>query len=106
MNGLPSWDKLKFRPILTERLSVFGSEYAYECYECSSLLSPTRVVDRESGKRLTPVLKYPHKCAFRKVLRCARRPEEITAAVLWRCSPGASYVVGHALTVDGGMTVV
>ena len=29
-----------------------------------------------------------------------------TAAVLWLCSPGASYVVGHALTVDGGMTVV
>jgi NAD(P)-dependent dehydrogenase (short-subunit alcohol dehydrogenase family) len=26
--------------------------------------------------------------------------------VLWLCSPGASYVVGHALTVDGGMTVV
>jgi NAD(P)-dependent dehydrogenase (short-subunit alcohol dehydrogenase family) len=26
-------------------------------------------------------------------------------AVLWLCSPAASYVVGHALTVDGGMTV-
>jgi NAD(P)-dependent dehydrogenase (short-subunit alcohol dehydrogenase family) len=26
--------------------------------------------------------------------------------VLWLCSSGASYVVGHALTVDGGMTVV
>ncbi|MGJ5203130.1 glucose 1-dehydrogenase [Bradyrhizobium sp. HKCCYLR20261] len=32
-------------------------------------------------------------------------PEEIASAVLWLCSPGASYVVGHALTVDGGMTV-
>src|SRR3982751_2934242 len=36
----------------------------------------------------------------------AGRPEEIAAAVLWLCSPGASYVIGHALTVDGGMTVV
>ena len=36
----------------------------------------------------------------------AGRPEEIALAVLWLCSPGASYVVGHALTVDGGMTVL
>ncbi len=36
----------------------------------------------------------------------AGRPEEIGSVVLWLCSPGASYVVGHALTVDGGMTVV
>ena len=36
----------------------------------------------------------------------AGSPDEIAAVVLWLCSPGASYVVGHALTVDGGMTVV
>ena len=35
----------------------------------------------------------------------AGRPEEIASVVVWLCSPGASYVVGHALTVDGGMTV-
>ena len=39
-------------------------------------------------------------------IRRAGRPEEIASVVLWLCSPGASYVVGHALTVDGGMTVV
>lgn len=32
------------------------------------------------------------------------RPEEIASAVLWLCSPGASFVVGHALAVDGGFT--
>lgn len=32
------------------------------------------------------------------------RPEEIAAAVLWLCSPGASFVVGVALPVDGGYT--
>ena len=31
-------------------------------------------------------------------------PEEVAAGVLWLCSPGASYVVGHALFVDGGYT--
>jgi NAD(P)-dependent dehydrogenase (short-subunit alcohol dehydrogenase family) len=36
----------------------------------------------------------------------AGRPEEIASVVLWLCSPGASYVIGHALTVDGGMTVL
>jgi NAD(P)-dependent dehydrogenase (short-subunit alcohol dehydrogenase family) len=33
------------------------------------------------------------------------QPGEIAAAVLWRCSPGASYVIDHALVVDGGHTV-
>jgi NAD(P)-dependent dehydrogenase (short-subunit alcohol dehydrogenase family) len=32
------------------------------------------------------------------------KPEEIASAVLWLCSPGASFVVGHALAVDGGYT--
>ena len=32
-------------------------------------------------------------------------PEEVASVVLWLCSPGASYVVGHSLTVDGGMTI-
>lgn len=32
------------------------------------------------------------------------KPEEIAGAVLWLCSPSASYVVGHALLVDGGYT--
>ena len=31
-------------------------------------------------------------------------PEEIAAAVLWLCSSGASFVIGHALAVDGGYT--
>jgi NAD(P)-dependent dehydrogenase (short-subunit alcohol dehydrogenase family) len=33
------------------------------------------------------------------------RPEEIASAVLWLCSPGASFVVGHSLAVDGGFTI-
>jgi NAD(P)-dependent dehydrogenase (short-subunit alcohol dehydrogenase family) len=33
------------------------------------------------------------------------RAEEIADAVLWLCSPAASFVIGHALAVDGGFTV-
>jgi NAD(P)-dependent dehydrogenase (short-subunit alcohol dehydrogenase family) len=32
------------------------------------------------------------------------RADEIAAAVLWLCSPGASFVVGVGLPVDGGFT--
>jgi NAD(P)-dependent dehydrogenase (short-subunit alcohol dehydrogenase family) len=32
------------------------------------------------------------------------RAEEIASAVLWLCSPAASFVIGHALAVDGGYT--
>ena len=32
-------------------------------------------------------------------------PEEIAAAALWLCSDEASFVVGHALVVDGGYTI-
>jgi NAD(P)-dependent dehydrogenase (short-subunit alcohol dehydrogenase family) len=32
------------------------------------------------------------------------RAEEIAAAVLWLCGPGSTFVIGHALAVDGGYT--
>jgi len=31
--------------------------------------------------------------------------EEVAAAILWLCSDAASFVVGHAMAVDGGSVV-
>jgi NAD(P)-dependent dehydrogenase (short-subunit alcohol dehydrogenase family) len=33
------------------------------------------------------------------------RPEEIAEVVVWLCSDAASFVVGHALAVDGGSVI-
>ena len=30
-------------------------------------------------------------------------PEEVAGAVVWLCSPAASFMIGHALAVDGGI---
>ncbi|MDR6724449.1 NAD(P)-dependent dehydrogenase (short-subunit alcohol dehydrogenase family) [Paenibacillus amylolyticus] len=33
------------------------------------------------------------------------KPEEVASVVLWLCSSSASYVIGQAISVDGGYTV-
>jgi NAD(P)-dependent dehydrogenase (short-subunit alcohol dehydrogenase family) len=45
--------------------------------------------------------------AMKKILRAPpirrlSRSEEIAATVLWLCTPGASFVIGHALAADDG----
>ena len=43
--------------------------------------------------------------AFNKMHPIGRtgQPEEIAEAVIWLCSPAASFVTGHAMPVDGGL---
>jgi NAD(P)-dependent dehydrogenase (short-subunit alcohol dehydrogenase family) len=48
-------------------------------------------------------LELPEAVANQPIGRLGRG-DEIAVAVLWLCSPGASFVLGVALPVDGGYT--
>jgi NAD(P)-dependent dehydrogenase (short-subunit alcohol dehydrogenase family) len=54
-----------------------------------SKLIDTGELDRDAAREATPLGRFG-------------TGDEIAAAVLWLCSPGASFVVGVALPVDGG----
>jgi meso-butanediol dehydrogenase/(S,S)-butanediol dehydrogenase/diacetyl reductase len=59
---------------------------------------------------MTAMLQAPPLAAIRQefidlhMLRRPGRPEEVAACALFLCSDDASFVTGHALVVDGGMT--
>jgi NAD(P)-dependent dehydrogenase (short-subunit alcohol dehydrogenase family) len=52
------------------------------------------------------VAKHPRMAQATSIMPLARncRPEEIAEAALWLCSDAASFVTGHAMAVDGGLT--
>ena len=51
-----------------------------------------------------PLTGGPEEAIANQPINRLGRPEELAAAVLWLCSPGAGFVVGVALPVDGGYT--
>ena len=53
------------------------------------------------------VSKLPHMAEVYRTMHPIGRlgePEEIAEAVIWLCSDAASFVTGHAMAVDGGLT--
>jgi NAD(P)-dependent dehydrogenase (short-subunit alcohol dehydrogenase family) len=66
---------------------------------CPGTIETPMVADMMAGGELT----VADAVAGQPIGRLGRG-DEIAAAVLWLCSPGASLVLGVALPVDGGYT--
>ncbi|HEX9942285.1 MAG TPA: glucose 1-dehydrogenase [Thermoanaerobaculia bacterium] len=62
------------------------------------------VFEHHGGGTAEGAAAVEEKYAEHTALRRIGRPEEAAAAAVWLCSDAASYVTGHSMIVDGGMT--
>ena len=81
-----------------------GLEYATKCIRINAVCPGIIATPMVSGMLET---QPDAMAALMKEVPMGRlgRAEEIADAVLWLCSPASSFVIGHALPVDGGYTV-
>lgn len=78
-------------------------EYAPRGIRINAVCPGTIATPMVTGMVATGELDLAESLANQPINRLGE-PEEIAAAVLWLCSPGASFVIGVALPVDGGYT--
>ena len=67
-------------------------------------VAPTFIRTEQVGKMLSDPVFYANLVA-RIPLGRIGEPEDVMSAVLFLVSPGAGFVTGHTLSVDGGLTV-
>lgn len=59
----------------------------------------TEMIDRVTGKDPAAEKQFTDLAPMGRM----GTPQEIADAAVWLCSPGASFVTGHAFAVDGGL---
>jgi NAD(P)-dependent dehydrogenase (short-subunit alcohol dehydrogenase family) len=60
----------------------------------------TPMIDRLTGNKKEVEAQF----AAQEPIGRLGNPNEVANAVIWLCSEAASFVTGHAMTVDGGWT--
>lgn len=64
------------------------------------------VIDTEMIRRFSSETPEGYKAmAAQEPIGRLGKVEEMVSSMLWLCSEGAGFMVGHALVVDGGQTV-
>jgi NAD(P)-dependent dehydrogenase (short-subunit alcohol dehydrogenase family) len=72
---------------------------------CPSFTATPMLAQSLAHMRGTPEEALARTTAFIPMRR-AGKPEEVVQAMLWICSPENSFMTGHALAVDGGLTAI
>lgn len=90
-----------------------AKQMAYGMARCAAIdygAKGIRINSVGPGSMWTPALRqtateipqHVETLAARAELKRLAEPEEVAEAVVWLCSPRASYVTGHTLVADGG----
>lgn len=99
--GLPAYTASKHGVIgLTKTAALENAKAGIRVNAVCPGVIHTAMVDRVTGKDKEVEKAY---IAMEPVGRMGT-PEEVAEAVVWLCSDAASFVTGHAMTVDGGFT--